>query len=138
MKLLVKIGPIEVARNYTDRNGQQREIYGVMMRSGDDYLKAETFLSHQGMERRGIVEGAVGTAKIDFELNQFENRQTGKKSWFQKISLVDFTLANQNITPSEQAPAEQAPQEEAQPAPDAPVAPATEAKVEGEGSNLPF
>lgn len=136
MKLLVKIGPIEVARNYTDRNGQQREIYGVMMRSGDDYLKAETFLSHQGMERRGIVEGAVGTAKIDFELNQFENRQTGKKSWFQKISLVDFTLANQNITPSEQAPAEQTTQEE-QPQPAAPAA-EPESKVEGEGSNLPF
>ena len=133
MKLLVTIGPALVARTYTKKDGTQGVMYHVPVKFGDDYILTETFLSPEGRERSGIVEGAVGNAKIEFAVRSYEDRD-GNKRYAQNASLEKFTPisqpkdeAQQEATPANTAEkTEQKAEQEA------------EAKVEGEGSDLPF
>lgn len=116
MKLLVTIGPALVARTYTKKDGAPGAIYHVPMKFGDDYILTETFLSPEGRERRGIVEGAVGHAKIEFTVRTYEDRD-GNKHYAQNASLENFdpiqqpkVEATQEAAPAVQ-PAQEAHQE---------------------------
>ena len=136
MKLLVTIGPALVARTYTKKDGTQGALYHVPVKFGDDYILTETFLSPEGRERRGIVEGAVGHAKIEFTVRSYEDRD-GNKHYAQNASLENFDPIQQPKTEASQesAPANTAEKIEQKAEQ---VAAEPEAKVEGEGSDLPF
>ena len=141
MKLLVTIGPALVARTYTKKDGTPGAIYHVPVKFGDDYILTETFLSPEGRERRGIVEGAVGHAKIEFTVRSYEDRD-GNKHYAQNASLENFDPIQQ---PKTEASQEEAPAGSIAEKMDAkaaqvevPLKVEPESKVEGEGSNLPF
>ena len=74
MKLLVTIGPALLARTFTKRDGGQGAMYHVPVKFGDDYILTETFTDLEGQKRRGIVENAVGNAKIEFTVRTYEDR----------------------------------------------------------------
>ena len=133
MKLLVTIGPALVARTYTKKDGTQGAMYHVPVKFGDDYILTETFLSPEGRERRGIVEGAVGHAKIEFTVRSYEDRD-GNKRYAQNTSLENFTPIAQpkDEMPQEAAPANTAEKMEQK------SEQVAEEKVEGEDSDLPF
>ena len=133
MKLLVTIGPALVARTYTKKDGTQGAMYHVPVKFGDDYILTETFISPEGRERRGIVEGTVGHAKIEFTVRSYEDRD-GNKRYAQNASLENFTPIAQpkDEMPQEAAPANTAEKTEQKAEQEA------DAKVEGEGSDLPF
>ncbi|MBO4621998.1 MAG: hypothetical protein J5635_04940 [Paludibacteraceae bacterium] len=136
MKLLVTIGPALVARTYTTKDGNQGTIYNVPVKFGDDYILTETFSDFEAQKKRGIVEGAIGNAKIEFGIRNWEDRD-GNKHYSQTTRLESFTPIQQ---PKQEAQQEAAPANTAekmeQKAEQAAVEP--EAKVEGEGSDLPF
>ena len=136
MKLLVTIGPALVARTYTKKDGTPGAIYHVPVKFGDDYILTETFLSPEGRERRGIVEGAVGNAKIEFGIRNWDDRD-GNKHYAQTASLENFDPIQQ---PKQEAQQEAAPENTAEKMEQKAeqVAAEPEAKVEGEGSDLPF
>ena len=134
MKLLVTIGPALVARTYTKKDGTQGTMYHVPVKFGDDYILTETFLSPEGRERRGIVEGAVGNAKIEFAVRSYEDRD-GNKRYAQNATLENFTPIAQ---PKDEMPQEAAPATTAEKMEQKAEQAAADAKVEGEGSDLPF
>ena len=106
----VKVGVIELARKYQRPDGTFQNIYIVPLKVGDDVLAAESFMTIEGMERRGFVRGAVGDADIDFRARTW-TRQNGEKSYQQQVTLRNFSLANRNITaqaPSAEEPAQEA------------------------------
>lgn len=115
MKLLVTIGPALVARTYTKKDGTQGAMYHVPVKFGDDYILTETFLSPEGRERRGIVEDAVGHAKIEFTVRDYTDRD-GNRRYVQNASLENFTPIAQpkDEMPQEAAPAVQQAQEASQ------------------------
>jgi len=133
MKLLVTIGPALVARTYTKKDGTQGAMYHVPVKFGDDYILTETFIDFEGQKRRGIVEGAVGNAKIEFSVRSYDDRD-GNKHYAQNASLENFTPIAQpkDEMPQEAAPANTAEKMEQK------AEQVAEAKVEGEGSDLPF
>ena len=133
MKLLVTIGPALVARTYTKKDGTQGVMYHVPVKFGDDYILTETFLSPEGRERRGIVEGAVGNAKIEFAVRSYDDRD-GNKRYAQNATLENFTPIAQ---PKDEAPQEAAPANTAEKM-EQKAEQEAEAKVEGEDSDLPF
>ena len=90
MKLLVTIGPALVARTYTKKDGTQGTMYHVPVKFGDDYILTETFLSPEVRERRGIVEGAIGNAKIEFTVRDYTDRD-GNRRYSQNATLENFT-----------------------------------------------
>ena len=128
------IGPALVARTYTKKDGTQGTMYHVPVKFGDDYILTETFLSPEGRERRGIVEGAVGNAKIEFTVRDYTDRD-GNRRYSQNALLENFDPIQQ---PKTEAPQEAAPANAAEKMEQKAEQAAAEAKVEGDGSDLPF
>ena len=140
MKLLATIKSVKLARQYQRQDGTYANIFGVTLESGDDTIMAETFLSKESQQKRGIVPGAIGNATVTMSLREWTDRQ-GNPHTTQEVRLADFALANRHIS-TESAPnatTEEVPATE-QPAAEKPaetLTPAEQAQVE-ENTQLPF
>ena len=140
MKLLATIKSVKLARQYQRQDGTYANIFGVTLESGDDTIMAETFLSKDSQQKRGIVPGAIGNATVTMSLREWTDRQ-GNPHTTQEVRLADFTLANRHIS-TESAPnatTEEVPATE-QPAAETAketLTPAEQAQVE-ENTQLPF
>ncbi len=137
MKILATIKAVAITRQYQRQDGTFGNVYGVTLESGDDVILAETFVNKEGQERRGILPGNIGTARIELSVRDWRDRN-GNDHQTQDIRLADFQPA-QNRKASETA----APATEAAPAaPQEPQGPAEGAQpVEGEinpETGLPF
>ena len=140
MKLLATIKSVKLARQYQRQDGTYANIFGVTLESGDDTIMAETFLSKESQQKRGIVPGAIGNATVTMSLREWTDRQ-GNPHTTQEVRLADFALANRHIsTESAQAAASEESSATEQPAAEKPaetLTPAEQAQVE-ENTNLPF
>ena len=140
MKLLATIKSVKLARQYKRQDGTYANIFGVTLESGDDTIMAETFLSKESQQKRGIVPGAIGNATVTMSLREWTDRQ-GNPHTTQEVRLADFALANRHIsTESAQAAASEESSATEQPAAEKPaetLTPAEQAQVE-ENTNLPF
>ena len=140
MKILATIDSVKVSRQRQNQDGTWSPVYGIKLVAGDDEILAESFRPKESLEKSGIVPGAVGKARIEFNVNEGVSEKTGKEYRFQQITLREFDLANRNIsTESAQTPANGAtaqPQEEKPAEPAQPAEAPQEATTEG--SNLPF
>ena len=140
MKLLATIKSVKLARQYQRQDGTYANIFGVTLESGDDTIMAETFLSKESQQKRGIVPGAIGNATVTMSLREWTDRQ-GNPHTTQEVRLADFALANRHIS-TESAPnatTEEVPATE-QPAAETAketLTPAEQAQVE-ENTILPF
>lgn len=123
----VKVGVIELARKYQRPDGSFQNIYIVPLKVGDDVFAAESFMTMESMERRGIVRGAVGDADIDFRARTW-TRQNGEKNYQQQVTLRNFTLANRNLTAQAQEAEE--PATDAQPEGNAEMATADQSQLD--------
>ena len=102
MKLLATIKSVKLARQYQRQDGTYANIFGVTLESGDDTIMAETFLSKDSQQKRGIVPGAIGNATVTMSLREWTDRQ-GNPHTTQEVHLADFALANRHIS-TESAP----------------------------------
>jgi hypothetical protein len=140
MKLLATIKSVKLARQYQRQDGTYANIFGVTLESGDDTIMAETFLSKESQQKRGIVPGAIGNATVTMSLREWTDRQ-GNPHTTQEVRLADFALANRHIsTESAQAAASEDSSATEQPAAEAAketLTPAEQAQVE-ENTQLPF
>ena len=140
MKLLATIKSVKLARQYQRQDGTYANIFGVTIESGDDTIMAETFLSKDSQQKRGIVPGAIGNATVTMSLREWTDRQ-GNPHTTQEVRLADFALANRHIsTESAQAAASEESSAAEQPAAEKPaesLTPAEQAQVE-ENTQLPF
>ena len=140
MKLLATIKSVKLARQYQRQDGTYANIFGVTLESGDDTIMAETFLSKESQQKRGIVPGAIGNANVTMSLREWTDRQ-GNPHTTQEVRLADFALANRHIsTESAQAAASEDSSATEQPAAEKPaesLTPAEQAQVE-ENTQLPF
>ena len=140
MKLLATIKSVKLARQYQRQDGTYANIFGVTLESGDDTIMAETFLSKDSQQKRGIVPGAIGNATVTMSLREWTDRQ-GNPHTTQEVRLADFALANRHIsTESAQAAASEESSAAEQPAAEKPaesLTPAEQAQVE-ENTQLPF
>lgn len=140
MKLLATIKSVKLARQYQRQDGTYANIFGVTLDSGDDTIMAETFLSKESQQKRGIVPGAIGNATVTMSLREWTDRQ-GNPHTTQEVRLADFALANRHIsTESAQAAASEESSAAEQPAAEKPaetLTPAEQAQVE-ENTQLPF
>ena len=140
MKLLATIKSVKLARQYQRQDGTYANIFGVTIESGDDTIMAETFLSKESQQKRGIVPGAIGNATVTMSLREWTDRQ-GNPHTTQEVRLADFALANRHIsTESAQAAASEESSAVEQPAAEKPaesLTPAEQAQVE-ENTQLPF
>lgn len=140
MKLLATIKSVKLARQYQRQDGTYANIFGVTIESGDDTIMAETFLSKESQQKRGIVPGAIGNATVTMSLREWTDRQ-GNPHTTQEVRLADFALANRHIsTESAQAAATEESSATEQPAAEKPaesLTPAEQAQVE-ENTQLPF
>lgn len=140
MKLLATIKSVKLARQYQRQDGTYANIFGVTLESGDDTIMAETFLSKESQQKRGIVPGAIGNATVTMSLREWTDRQ-GNPHTTQEVRLADFALANRHIsTESAQAAASEDSSAVEQPAAEKPaesLTPAEQAQVE-ENTILPF
>lgn len=140
MKLLATIKSVKLARQYQRQDGTYANIFGVTLESGDDTIMAETFLSKESQQKRGIVPGAIGNATVTMSLREWTDRQ-GNPHTTQEVRLADFALANRHIsTESAQAAASEESSAVEQPAAEAAketLTPAEQAQVE-ENTQLPF
>ena len=140
MKLLATIKSVKLARQYQRQDGTYANIFGVTLESGDDTIMAETFLSKDSQQKRGIVPGAIGNATVTMSLREWTDRQ-GNPHTTQEVRLADFALANRHIsTESAQAAASEEVPATEQPAAEKPaesLTPAEQAQVE-ENTQLPF
>lgn len=140
MKLLATIKSVKLARQYQRQDGTYANIFGVTIESGDDTIMAETFLSKESQQKRGIVPGAIGNATVTMSLREWTDRQ-GNPHTTQEVRLADFALANRHIsTESAQAAASEESSAAEQPAAETAketLTPAEQAQVE-ENTNLPF
>lgn len=140
MKLLATIKSVKLARQYQRKDGTYANIFGVTLESGDDTIMAETFLSKESQQKRGIVPGAIGNATVTMSLREWTDRQ-GNPHTTQEVRLADFALANRHIsTESAQAAASEESSAVEQPAAEKPaesLTPAEQAQVE-ENTQLPF
>lgn len=117
MKIEGKIKSVKVARQYQRQDGTFGNIFGVVIERGDDEIFAETFLTKEGQQRRGIEEGRMGTATIEMKVRTWNDRE-GKEHQTQQANLKDFELANAALQPAtEAAPAAPAPQAASEAAP---------------------
>lgn len=140
MKLLATIKSVKLARQYQRQDGTYANIFGVTLESGDDTIMAETFLSKESQQKRGIVPGAIGNATVTMSLREWTDKQ-GNPHTTQEVRLADFALANRHIS-TESAPNATAEESSAveQPAAEKPaesLTPAQQAQVE-ENTQLPF
>lgn len=140
MKLLATIKSVKLARQYQRQDGTYANIFGVTLESGDDTIMAETFLSKESQQKRGIVPGAIGNATVTMSLREWTDRQ-GNPHTTQEVRLADFALANRHIS-TESAPNATTEESSAveQPAAEAAketLTPAEQAQVE-ENTQLPF
>ena len=140
MKLLATIKSVKLARQYQRQDGTYANIFGVTIESGDDTIMAETFLSKESQQKRGIVPGAIGNATVTMSLREWTDRQ-GNPHTTQEVRLADFALANRHIsTESAQAAASEDSSAVEQPAAETAketLTPAEQAQVE-ENTQLPF
>lgn len=140
MKLLATIKSVKLARQYQRQDGTYANIFGVTLESGDDTIMAETFLSKESQQKRGIVPGAIGNATVTMSLREWTDRQ-GNPHTTQEVRLADFALANRHIsTESAQAAASEESSAVEQPAAETAketLTPAEQAQVE-ENTQLPF
>jgi hypothetical protein len=140
MKLLATIKSVKLARQYQRQDGTYANIFGVTLESGDDTIMAETFLSKESQQKRGIVPGAIGNATVTMSLREWTDRQ-GNPHTTQEVRHADFALANRHIsTESAQAAASEDSSAVEQPAAEAAketLTPAEQAQVE-ENTQLPF
>ena len=128
MKLLATIKSVKLARQYQRQDGTYANIFGVTLESGDDTIMAETFLSKESQQKRGIVPGAIGNATVTMSLREWTDRQ-GNPHTTQEVRLADFALANRHIsTESAQAAASEDSSATEQPA----ATEATQAAVQGD------
>ena len=102
MKLLATIKSVKLARQYQRQDGTYANIFGVTIESGDDTIMAETFLSKESQQKKGIVPGAIGNATVTMSLREWTDRQ-GNPHTTQEVRLADFALANRHIS-TESAP----------------------------------
>ena len=140
MKLLATIKSVKLARQYQRQDGTYANIFGVTIESGDDTIMAETFLSKESQQKKGIVPGAIGNATVTMSLREWTDRQ-GNPHTTQEVRLADFALANRHIS-TESAPNATTEESSAveQPAAEKPaetLTPAEQAQVE-ENTQLPF
>lgn len=140
MKLLATIKSVKLARQYQRQDGTYANIFGVTLESGDDTIMAETFLSKESQQKKGIVPGAIGNATVTMSLREWTDRQ-GNPHTTQEVRLADFALANRHIS-TESAPNATTEESSAveQPAAEKPaesLTPAEQAQVE-ENTQLPF
>ena len=140
MKLLATIKSVKLARQYQRQDGTYANIFGVTLESGDDTIMAETFLSKESQQKRGIVPGAIGNATVTMSLREWTDRQ-GNPHTTQEVRLADFALANRHIsTESAQAAASEESSAVEQPTAETAketLTPAEQAQVE-ENTQLPF
>lgn len=140
MKLLATIKSVKLARQYQRQDGTYANIFGVTIESGDDTIMAETFLSKESQQKKGIVPGAIGNATVTMSLREWTDKQ-GNPHTTQEVRLADFALANRHIS-TESAPNATTEESSAveQPAAEKPaetLTPAEQAQVE-ENTQLPF
>lgn len=140
MKLLATIKSVKLARQYQRQDGTYANIFGVTIESGDDTIMAETFLSKESQQKRGIVPGAIGNATVTMSLREWTDRQ-GNPHTTQEVRLADFALANRHISTesAQTAATEEIPATEQTAAETAKetLTPAEQAQVE-ENTQLPF
>ena len=115
MKLLATIKSVKLARKYQRQDGTYANIFGVTIESGDDTIMAETFLSKESQQKRGIVAGAIGTVTVNMSLREWTDSQ-GKLHTPQEVRLADFALANTHIKTQATEAAPEQPAEAAAPA----------------------
>ena len=106
MKVLCTIKAVKVSRQYKRQDGSYAAIYGITLEAGDDTIYAETFITKDGQQKRGIVPGAIGTAILEMSVRDWTDN-SGNVRHTQDIKLTDFIMANRNIFngPAEQEPA---------------------------------
>ena len=137
MKLLATIKSVKLARQYQRQDGTYANIFGVTLESGDDTIMAETFLSKESQQKRGIVPGAIGNATVTMSLREWTDRQ-GNPHTTQEVRLADFALANRHIsTESAQAAASEESSAVEQPAAETAIPAAVEANIDP-ATGLPF
>ena len=96
MKILGTIKSTKVSRQYKRQDGSFAAIYGLTIEAGDDVIIAESFITKEGQQKRGIVPGAIGTAILEFGLHEWTDN-SGTQRTTQTIRLKDFVIANRNI-----------------------------------------
>ena len=129
MKLLATIKSVKLARQYQRQDGTYANIFGVTLESGDDTIMAETFLSKESQQKRGIVPGAIGNATVTMSLREWTDRQ-GNPHTTQEVRLADFALANRHIsTESAQAAASEESSAAEQPAAETAIPAAVEGQM---------
>lgn len=143
MKILATIKAVAITRQYQRQDGTFGNVYGVTLESGDDVILAETFVNKEGQERRGILPGNIGTARIELSVRDWRDRN-GNDHQTQDIRLADFQPAQNrkaSDTPATDA-ATAAPETQAPAQPTAEQVKAeAEAAVEQaqvDGTGLPF
>ena len=137
MKLLATIKSVKLARQYQRQDGTYANIFGVTIESGDDTIMAETFLSKESQQKKGIVPGAIGNATVTMSLREWTDRQ-GNPHTTQEVRLADFALANRHIsTESAQAAASEESSAVEQPAAETAIPAAVEANIDP-ATGLPF
>ena len=106
MKVLSTIKAVKVSRQYKRQDGSYAAIYGVTIEAGDDTIYAETFITKDGQQKRGIVPGTIGTAILEMSVRDWTDN-SGNARHTQDIKLTDFVMANRNLFngPAEQEPA---------------------------------
>lgn len=97
MKVVGTIKDIVLDREYTRQDGTTASIHKVIIESGDDEFVAQTFVSREGMEKRGIKIGAIGNARIEFEVRSWIDRE-GKNHKDQQVTLGDWRAASGTST----------------------------------------
>ena len=137
MKLLATIKSVKLARQYQRQDGTYANIFGVTLESGDDTIMAETFLSKESQQKKGIVPGAIGNATVTMSLREWTDRQ-GNPHTTQEVRLADFALANRHIsTESAQAAASEDSSAVEQPAAETAIPEAVAANIDPT-TGLPF
>ena len=106
MKVLSTIKAVKVSRQYKRHDGSYAAIYGITIEAGDDTIYAETFITKDGQQKRGIVPGTIGTAILEMSVRDWTDN-SGNARHTQDIKLTDFVMANRNLFngPAEQEPA---------------------------------
>lgn len=106
MKVLSTIKAVKVSRQYKRQDGSYAAIYGITIEAGDDTIYAETFITKDGQQKRGIVPGAIGTAILKMSVRDWTDN-SGNAHHTQDVKLTDFVMANCNLFngPAEQEPA---------------------------------
>lgn len=106
MKVLSTIKAVKVSRQYKRQDGSYAAIYGVTIEAGDDTIYAETFITKDGQQKRGIAPGTIGTAILEMSVRDWTDN-SGNVRHTQDIKLTDFVIANRNLFngPAEQEPA---------------------------------